>query len=355
MRKYSLVVLLCSSATFLRADFTYTETTQMTGGSMAAMMRSLGPLAGKAREPIVSTHIVKGNRQATVTRNTISVMDLDKETITNIDTDKKQFSVMTFAEMKKQMEEALAKMQGRQKNDVKTSFKIAAKATGNTKTVQGLNAKEMQLTVTTEFADAKSGQSGAMDMVTNSWMAPVPGYEELREFNTKMALKLGATFGSGMQQIAQMNPGQGNMTQAMEELAKEMQKLDGIPVESLVKMGPAGTMNAAAAPAPAANEAACSAGSPSPQTQGSTSAAGALAGALGGRLGGLGGFGRKKKEEPAPAAQPAAAGCDASAPAAAGGTLMEMTMTLTSFSSTADASKFDIPAGFKQVEARGMR
>ncbi|MEQ1948461.1 MAG: hypothetical protein ABL995_14815 [Bryobacteraceae bacterium] len=353
MRKSFVVVLLFTSATFLRADFTYTETTQMTGGTMVAMMRSLGPLAGKARDPIVSTHIVKGNRQATVTRNNISIIDLDKETITNVDTEKKQYSVMTFAQMKQQMEEALAKMQGRQKDDVKANFKIAAKATGNTKTVQGLNAKEIQITMTTEFADGKSGQSGAMDILTDSWVAPVPGYEELREFNKKMAVKLGATFGSGMQQIAQMNPGQGNMTQSMEELAKEMQKLDGIPVESLVKMGPAGTMNAAA-PAPAANEAACSAGSPSPQTQGSTSAAGALAGALGGRLGGLGGFGRKKKEEAAPAAQPAA-GCDASAPAAAGGTLMEMTMTLTSFSSAADISKLDVPAGFKQVEARGAR
>mgnify|MGYP003704375517 CR=1 FL=1 len=47
-------------------------------------------------------------------------------------------------------------------------------------------------------------------------------------------------------------------------------------------------------------------------------AAGAIAGALGGRLGGLGGFGRKKKDEPAPAAQQQpAAGCDASAPPAA--------------------------------------
>src|SRR5258708_3228425 len=100
MRKFSLVALLCSSAVLMRADFSYTETTQMTGGSLAAMMQSLGPLAGRAREPIVSTHAVKGNRMATSTRDNISVIDLDKETITNIDMGRKQYSVTTFADMK---------------------------------------------------------------------------------------------------------------------------------------------------------------------------------------------------------------------------------------------------------------
>ena len=134
MRKLSLVMILCSSAVLMRADFTYTETTQMTGGSMAAMMRSLGPLAGRAREPIVSTHILKGNREATVTKNSITIMDVDKETITTIDTDKKEYSVMTFAQMKQRMEDAMRQLQNRK--DVQANFKISAKATGNTKTVQ---------------------------------------------------------------------------------------------------------------------------------------------------------------------------------------------------------------------------
>jgi len=324
----------------------------------------LGPLAGKAREPIVATHIVKGNRKVTITRNTVTIIDLDKETITTIDNDKKQYSVMTFAEMKQRMEEGVQRMQGRQKGkngeDVQTNFKISAKATGQSKTIQGLTAKEMVLTMTTEFADAKSGQSGAMDMVTDSWVAPLPGYEEVREFNKKLGAKMGAAFGSGMQQLGMMGAGQANMGQSMEELAKEMQKMDGIPVESLVKMGPAGTMTASSSTSPpntSGNAGGCSADSSSQQPQSSQqsqSAAGALAGALGGRFGG---FGRNKKAaQPEPAAQ-SQPGCNA-APAAggnaAGGSLMEMTMTLTSFSpAPADASKFEIPAGYKQVEERG--
>ena len=78
----------------------------MTGGSLVTMMKALGPLTRSAREPIVSTHIVKGNRMASITKDHISVIDLDKETITNIDTGKKTYSVTTFAQMKQAMEDA---------------------------------------------------------------------------------------------------------------------------------------------------------------------------------------------------------------------------------------------------------
>ena len=198
--------------------------------------------AGRAREPIVSTHILKGNREATVTKNSITIMDVDKETITTIDTDKKEYSVMTFAQMKQRMEDAMRQLQNRK--DVQANFKISAKATGNTKTVQGLTAKQAIITMTTEVADAKSGQGGAMDMVSEVWAAPVPGYEELREFHKKLGAKMGNMFGSGMQQMAQMG-GQGNMQQSMEELAKEMQKLDGVPVEQFISMGAEGQPGAA--------------------------------------------------------------------------------------------------------------
>jgi hypothetical protein len=357
MRQLLIVTLLCSSPVLMRADFNYTETTQMTGGSLGAMMRSLGPLAGKAAEPIVTTHIVKGNRMVTITRGTLTITDLDQETITTVDNDKKQYSVTTFAEMKERLEQAMQRAQGRKKGqdgeDVKANFKVSAKATGKSKTIQGLTAKEMVLTVTTEFADAKSGQSGAMDMVTDSWVAPLPGYEEVREFNKKLGAKIGAAFGAGMQQMAMMGGGQGNMGQSMEELAKEMQKMDGMPVESVTKMGPAGSMTASssAAPAPASGNAGeCTADSQSQEAQRSPSAAGALAGALGGKFGG---FGRAKKtDKPAAQSQP---GCNATPGNTAGGALMEMTMTLSSFSSApADASKFEIPAGYKQVKGRNQ-
>jgi uncharacterized protein YfcZ (UPF0381/DUF406 family) len=357
MRKSLLIALLAASAVWMRADFTYQETTQMTGGSMINMLKALGPLTRAAREPIVSTHIVKGNRMASITKDRTTIIDLDKETITTIDNGKKTYSVMTFAEMKQAMEDAMRRAQERARNgkaenannpqDVQAQFKISAKATGQTKVVQGLNAKEMLITFGIEGKDTKTGDTGAMEMTSDAWYAPLPGYNEVKEFHKRMAVKLGYMFGSNMQQISQMMAAQGggNFNANMEELAKEMSKIDGVPVETVVKMGVTAT--------PAGNG---QAGSSQPQPQAQSqpqqqpSATGAIAGALAGRLGGFGGFGRRKKNNDEPQEQPAPQQ-SSNGSQTAPGSLMEMTMTLTSFSSgPADTSKFEIPAGYKQVE-----
>jgi hypothetical protein len=350
VRRSIFALLLCGSAVLVRADFTYQETTQMTGGSMAAMLRALGPLTRAAREPIVSTHIVKGNRMATVTKDRVTVIDLDKETITTIDAAKKTYSVMTFAEMKQAMEDAAKRMQGRQKNkgddkseDVQAQFKISAKATGQSKTVQGLNAKEMLITMAMEGKNTKTGDSGAMEISTDAWYAPVPGYGEVKEFHKKMAVKLGNMFSSGMQQISQMaaaQGGQANMSESMEQVAKELAKIDGVPVESLVKMGASG---ATAGGSNSSTQPEAQPQQPEKQQSASSSIAGAA-------LGRFGGFGRRKKDDQ-PKDDPPPAQQGASGPQSGAGTLMEMTMTLTSFSSgPADTSKFEVPAGYKQVE-----
>jgi hypothetical protein len=235
------VVFLCGAT--LRADFTYQQTSQMTGGTLFQMMSALGPLARQAREPIVITTIVKGNRMARITKDNINIVDLDKETITEIDTAKKTYSVVTFVQMKQAMEDAVARVQdarnqhGKQAADnpsVETSFKVDAKATGRTKTISGLEAKEAVLTMTMEATNTDTAQSGALSIVSDSWMADVAGYEEVKQFQRKMGEKMGYLFGSGMASLGQMRP---ETLKGFEEVAKEMAKAEGVPVESTMKMG----------------------------------------------------------------------------------------------------------------------
>jgi len=350
MRKLLFGLLAVSSCVQLRADLTYQETTQMTGGSLYNMLRSVPFVGRRVREPIVSTHIVKGNRMATVSKDSVSVIDLDKESITTIDIPKKTYSVMTFAQMKQAMDDAVKRMQNRSKEEktdpnVQANFKVSAKATGQTKTVQGLSANEMLINMALEGTNTKTGESGEMNITADTWYAPVPGYDEVKEFQKRMAVKLGYVFGSGMQQIMQMSAtqgGQANMNQGFEEVAKELSKIDGVPVESLVKMGGSAT--------PAAGDTSAAQPQAQPEQQEKqTSTGSAIAGAALGRLGGFGGFGRKKKEEPPQAKEQPSA--QAQSGSSGTGTLMEMTTTLTSFSSgAADASKFEIPAGYKQIE-----
>jgi hypothetical protein len=195
------------------------------------------------------------------------------------------------------------------------------------------------MTMTTEGTDAKSGQTASMDINVDTWMAQVAGYEQVKEFHKKMGEKMGYLFGSGMAQMGQMQP---ETLKGFAQVAEEMAKVDGVPVEQVMKMGGNGGPDAASS-APAEQSKAAKPSSPS--------ASEAVAGALAGRLGGLGGFGRKKNTEKKEEKKEEAASEPAASAPASSGSLIEMTTTLTSFSANpVDASKFEVPAGFKQVD-----
>ena len=96
----SLVLGLCvalPSASF--ADFRYDETTKITGGSLVSMAKFAGAFTKQAHsitDPTNSTILVKGNRMAHINQETTEIVDLDQETVTNIDHTKKQYTVVTL-------------------------------------------------------------------------------------------------------------------------------------------------------------------------------------------------------------------------------------------------------------------
>lgn len=317
-----------------QADFSYEQTSKMTGGAVAGAMRMAGVFSKTAREPFQSTVMVKGNRLATVSRDHVSVIDLDRETMTAIDMEKKTYATVTFAEMAEAMKRMAEKMsQNNASPGGDATFRADVKQTGATRVISGFNTKETVLTLTVDGTDKKSGQKGSMDMQMDMWIAPtIPGYSEVKDFYQRMAQKV-----AWNPAASALGPMMAQHAKGMGELTKEMAKLEGVPVLQITKVGIAGdgmtqTAEAPPPPAPAASDVA--------QTAAQTAALSKL-GTLGSLAGGFGGFGRKKKPaepEPQQASQPA-------------GALMEMTTELTSFSSApVDASKFEVPAGFKQVE-----
>jgi hypothetical protein len=120
-----------------------------------------------------------------------------------------------------------------------------------------------------------------------------------------------------------------DVARAMSKMMAEGEKMDGTPVEQVIRIGadgaaPDGGSQQTAAPRPSLGD--------------------ALGGALGGKLGGFGGFGKKKKQDDVAPAADAQAG---------GGSLMEMTIEDTGFSTgSVDSSLFAIPGDFKKVDAR---
>lgn len=325
MRRNVFVLLLAVMPA--QADFSYQETSKITGGMLAGMMKVAGVFSKQAREPIQSTVALKGNRLAHRGSMRASIIDLDSKTITEIDLQKKTYSVMTFDEMKQMLDNMAQKMH-QQKPDAQMDLKVSAKSTGNTKQIAGYDAKEMLVKIEMQGTDEKTGQTGAMVVTTDLWIAPtIAGYGEMREFYRKMAAELNWTPGGNM---FMSRP---DVAKGMAEAMKEISKLDGTPVFQTVTMGGAGTAAAGDGTQPAAAP-------PAQQQQTQQSDKPSIGGALAGRFG----LGRKKSQDAQPAQGQAGTGP---------GTLIEMTTEYSGFSSaSADPSLFEVPAGFKKVEAK---
>ena len=376
----SLVLGLCIALPSLSfADFRYDETTKVTGGSLVSMAKLAGTFSKQAHsitDPTNSTILVKGNRMAHINPDSTEVIDLDQETITRMDHAKKQYTVVTFQEMKAAMEEAVKKAQAQPQQaptpqpasttpPPQLKFKVTVTNTGATKPVAGLSASESILKMSAEAKDQQSGQTGAMAITNDMWMVPeIPGYSEVRDFNSRMASKMGSVFSGAMPSSVspQMLSSQPGMGSGMADMAKEMSKLKGVPVSQVMRMGT--TLDgsplpaASEAPLPAsngpsagdvANQAATNAANSAANTTTSNAEnqVGSHMGSYSGVASSLGnlGFGgfHKKKPQPAPAQTPASAPPNSAV-------LMESTVEMTNFSSASvDPTLFNVPAGYAKV------
>ncbi|BDC51148.1 hypothetical protein F183_A34640 [Bryobacterales bacterium F-183] len=336
---------MAAAGGLLLADVQVEQTTRVTGGSIA----NIPFVGGKIKEPQVSTTLLKGNRMAMVSKDSTTIYDLDKETVTTVNTAKREYSVMTFAEMREAMDKAMEKMQQMtQQNKAQGEMKWTVKVdpTSERKEVNGFDATKYVLTMDGEATDSKTGKRSGTRMVMDCWVAKsVPGIAEQNAFAKRMAEKLGYGRASGLNPMVQAQMGKG-----WYEAAAQFQKMDGYTVQSVTRMSTTIDGQPVMVPEGQQNGPQISGGDVAREA--GTSAAQSAASRSLGRLGGLGaagigGFGRKKKqEEPKPAEASANSGTMVPA------VMMEMLMDVNSMSSASvDASKFEVPAGFKQVES----
>jgi hypothetical protein len=320
-------VFLCGAMplALAHADFQYQSTSKLTGGSLLTMLRFV-PGTGAIKDPQLSTVAFKGDRMVRRGKREAEIIDLGKHTITTVNFDKKTYSEMTFEQMKQMLEDASNQMKQKQAESpqqVNLDFDVDVKDTGQSKTVNGMDAHEVLLTMSMTATDPQSGQAGAMKVTSDMWMAKdVSGASEMRDFYQRMAKQLDwapTGFGSMLNRP--------DVSKALAKMMAEGGKMEGTPVQQIVRMGGDGTETGASQSAPR------------------PSLSDALGGALGSKLGGLGGFGRKKKQD---ADAPPA---DASSGAKSAGSLMEMTVDNSGFSTgSVDEALFAFPSDFKKVD-----
>jgi len=319
------IAMILWSGTTLLADFSYQTTSKITGGMMASAMKMAGVVSKQAREPIVSTVMVKGDRMATVSAHAAHIIDLKSETMTEVNFEKKTYSVVTFAqlsEMMKQMDQQMKSEKGKPVQNL--TVKVSVDKTGKTRDIAGSDTREAVVKIEMIGTDEKTGEPvTAMVITSDMWLAkPASGYDEIRDFHRRMAEKL--TWAPSMGMASQPGMGKG-----MAEMAKEMSKLDGMPIYQFMVMGGPGSDQVAANHDPTAQ--------PTPEPEQKGGLMGRLAAA---RLG----MGHKQDQDQQGSGQQGQAGA---------GTMMEMVTEMSGFSTDSiDASKFEVPAGFQQVDYR---
>jgi len=329
-------MLLFSLSTPCFADFQYTETTKITGGAAAGAMKFAGVFSKDARQMTQGTTATisfKGNKMRREdSLGQIEIIDLDGRRITQIDTKKKTYSTMTFDEMKARMEEArkkAAEQQAKRNKEQPSQVKIVPKVTitpgTGSKKLLDYTAKETKMRVDMEMTsdDPKAkGQTANMWVDSDSYIAPVKGYDEVKHFYQRMAKEMDWVPGAVLGANPQIAP-------AMVEYRKNATALNGMPLLSLVSVGMAGQ--------------------PGAPEQTSRDDQKQSANPLSGGIGGL--FGKKKKKDDA--AQQNDSG---SAPNGTPGSLMDTATEVTSVSTTAvDANLFKVPDGYKQVDPRNVQ
>ena len=154
----ALIAALMAATTMVRADVRTEEKTLVKFEGMLGRM--VGMFGGKAaRDGLVSTVAVKGDRKLTISGDTGQLIDLKEEKVYELDMDGKSYKVVTFAEMRKKIEEARkraaeASPEAREKpkdqqqpqKELEVDFDV--KETGQKRPISGYDAREVVMTVT---------------------------------------------------------------------------------------------------------------------------------------------------------------------------------------------------------------
>lgn len=319
-----LVVAAIVCSTPLSADVRTEQKTKLTlGGGLGRVVSMFGGKA--AKEGVVQTVTVKGDRKLTVMENMGQLVDLAEEKIYDIDFKRRSYKVTTFAELRQKMQEAqekaqkeMAKQKEKEKDEPAESgprmeIDVTSKETGERKKVNGFDARRVITTVTVREEGKTLEEGGGLVLTSDSWLTgDAPAIKEIEEFDRRYFEKIAAPVGGaeGMAAALAMYPA---LKDALSRARVEGAKLEGTPVSTVL------TVDAVKSAAQAEQEAKAEEGS----------GGGGLGGMLARRLA------RRKKDENADNTR---------------AMIMTTTSDVLSVTTSVAADAVAIPADFKQKD-----
>lgn len=246
---FMIAALVACLPAFVRAEVKTQQKTQMKFEGM--MGRVMGMFGGKAmKEGVIETVAVKGNRKAVIGQETGEIIDLDEEVVYRLDMRRKTYRRVTFAELRRELEEAQAKAAEAMKGEKPTAqpqpdqsrmqIEFDLKESGQKRQINGHDCREVIMTVTMHEKGKPIEQAGGSIMTANIWLAPeIPYLEEIREFDRRYAEKLRGPLGlsaADAQQMAAamaMYPG---MQEMIAKLEAEKVNMNGTEILTVLTM-----------------------------------------------------------------------------------------------------------------------
>jgi hypothetical protein len=245
--------LLVLSTHSLRADARADQKTRIEfGGALGRMANFFGGKA--AKEGVVSTVAVKGDRKATINDQTGQIVDLTEENVYDLDLRKKSYKVTTFAGLRRRMEEAQKKaeedarrQEGREEppsspsgsNENEMEVDVDIRNTGEKKAINGFDTHQVIMTITLREKGRTLEQGGGIVATTDIWLAPkMAAMQEIADFDVRYAQKLygGMLNGVSAEQMAAAMALYPMMRRAMGRMTVEGAKLDGTAILTTVVM-----------------------------------------------------------------------------------------------------------------------
>jgi hypothetical protein len=256
-RTRSMTALTIAAVLFsgysVRADVKADEKNRVQlAGVIGGMVNFFGGRA--AREGVTSTVIVKSDRKATLHEDNEQIVDLAEEKIYDLDLKKKTYKVTTFAELRRQFEEAQRKAAEDAKRE-ETSAKdspaerdpnakemevdVDVKNTGEKKTINGFDTHEAVMTVTVREKGKTLEQGGGLVITSDMWLVPtIKAMKEVTDFDARYAQKLYGTMIGGVsaQQMAAALALYPMLEQAAGKMNAEGVKMDGTAIQTTTTM-----------------------------------------------------------------------------------------------------------------------
>ncbi len=212
-----------------------------------ALGRVVGLFGGRAaREGIVSTVSVKGDRKMTLNGETGQIVDLAEEKVYELNLRNKTYTVTTFAELRRQMEEARKKaaaqapretgQQPAPAGEPQFEVDVDLKETGQTRAINGFDAREVVLTIAVREKGKTLEDSGGFVVTSNTWLTPtIQNMAEVAAFDRRFAEKLSSPMLLDAQQMAMALAMYPMMREAMAKFQAENVNMNGTAVMTVVK------------------------------------------------------------------------------------------------------------------------